>query len=209
VNARSERVPAQAVPPRRPPAEWSTGRKVTASLGLVAAWAGLTGLGTFGTLTDKTTPVNAPVDSGTVSLRASTADAPLPVSGLLPGEQVSRTVDLTNDGDVPLSSVALVSVATRSSRLDTADGGLQMTVRSCPVPWDGDSVCAGEQRVLLPAGPVVRTAVLDDPASLVPGGTDHLAVTVSLPPDAESDLAGQRSAVDLTFTVVQRGGHTR
>ena len=209
VRVRPAGVPAQAEQPRPRAAEWSTGQKVLASLGLVAAWAGLTGLGMFGTLTDETASLDAPIRSGTVSLRSSAANVPLAVSGLLPGEQVFRAVDLTNDGDVPLSSVGLTSVATTASRLDTEDDGLQLTVRSCSVPWTDESVCAGEWRVLLPPGPVARRAVLEDPASLLPGGTDHLAVTVSLSGDAGNEFAGQRSAVHVTFTAVQRAGHAR
>jgi hypothetical protein len=75
-----------------------------------------------------------------------------------------------NDGDVPLSSVTLTAVAGASSRLDTDPRGLRLTVQACSVAWTADTVCAGQQRTVLPPGPVVRQASLPDPASLAPGG---------------------------------------
>jgi hypothetical protein len=104
----------------------------------------------------------------------------------------------------------MTSAADTSSRLDTDPvEGLQLTLQGCPVPWTAGSVCAGNRRVLLAGGPVVRQAPLRDPASLEPGGTDHLAVTVTLPGTAGNEFAGQRSAVGLTFTAVQRTGGAR
>ena len=194
-------------------AEWSTARKVLTSLGLVGAWAGLAGFGTFGTFSDGTTTrLRGGIDSGSVSLGLGGRpnDLPLAVGGLLPGGSVTRTIDLVNDGDVPLSSVTLTTVAGTSSRLDTDPaGGLQLSLSACSVPWTADSHCTGHPRVLLPSGPVVRQAQLGDPANLQPGGTDHLAVTVTLPETAGNEFAGRRSAVDLTFTAAQRTGGTR
>ena len=41
------------------------------------------------------------------------------------------------------------------------------------------------------------------------GGTDHLALTVALPERAGNEFAGRSSAVQFTFTAVQRSGAAR
>jgi hypothetical protein len=43
----------------------------------------------------------------------------------------------------------------------------------------------------------------------VAGGTDHLALTVSLPERAGNEFAGRSSAVQFVFTAVQRSGTAR
>jgi hypothetical protein len=192
----------------------STGAKVLRSVGVVGAGLALTGLGTFGTYTDSTTPIDADVDDGTVSIELSDPNwlgtLPLDVDGLLPGSSTTRTVSLVNDGTSDLAAVTMTAVATASSVLDTdtADG-LQTTVRACSVPWSPDATCAGVQRTVLADGPVIRQAPLDRPASLAAGGTDHLALTVSLPERAGNEFAGRSSAVQFVFTAVQRAGTAR
>jgi hypothetical protein len=47
-----------AAPPRQPVTGRSTGRKVLQSIGVVATWASVVGLGTFGTFTDPATPLS-------------------------------------------------------------------------------------------------------------------------------------------------------
>jgi hypothetical protein len=82
-------------------------------------------------------------------------------------------------------------------------------VRACSVPWAADGICAGVQRTVLAPGPVIRESTLDRPASLVAGGTDQLALTVALPERAGNEFAGRSSAVQFTFTAVQRSGAAR
>jgi hypothetical protein len=87
MESRREHAQHRAVPrPGARTAEWSTPRKLLASVGLLTAWAGLTGLGTFGTFTDPTTPLADGAESGRASL-GLTATASLPSNGgdLLPG----------------------------------------------------------------------------------------------------------------------------
>jgi len=55
----------------------------------------------------------------------------------------------------------------------------------------------------------VRTADLSTPASLTPGRTDHLAVTLALPESADDAFADQQSELALTFTATQRAGSER
>ena len=63
--------------------------------------------------------------------------------------------------------------------------------------------------LLLGTGPVVGTRVLDNPASLNPGGTDYLAITISLPTSADNTFQGKSAALSLTFTGTQRTGTAR
>ena len=86
-----------------------TTRKVLGSLAVIGTAAAVAGLGTFGTFTDSTTPVSAQLTSGTVSIDLAQPAAPIPATtaGLLPGDSIARTVTLSNDGNSPLSTVAL------------------------------------------------------------------------------------------------------
>ncbi len=67
VTTRSGGAPRRRLLPLVRTADWSTGRKVLASFGVVAVWAGLVGLGTFGTFTDDTTPLDGGVGHSDVS----------------------------------------------------------------------------------------------------------------------------------------------
>jgi hypothetical protein len=192
----------------------TTGGKVVASLGVVTAGAALSGIGTFGTFTDPATPLSPRVVNGVVSIDLDDPDllgtVPLAFGGILPGGSVTRTISLVNDGSSDLASVTLTSVATVSSVLDTdRAGGLQLTVRSCSVPWSASTTCAATERTVLGSGPVIREASLDRPASLAAGSADHLALTVSLPDLAGNEFAGRSSALEFTFTAVQRPGGAR
>jgi spore coat-associated protein N len=191
-----------------------TAVKVVGSLGVVTAATAVAGLGTFGSFSDSTTPGVVPVQTGVVSIDLAATDGgaavPLTFGSIVPGASVTHAVDLVNDGDSALSSVGLATVATASSILDTDTvDGLQTTVTSCSVAWSEDWSCAGDARTLLAAGPVVRSGPLASPRSLVPGVTDHLAVTVVLPATAGDAFKQQASDLSLVFTAVQREGTAR
>jgi hypothetical protein len=100
-------------PRRRTPISTSnradTTRRVLGSLAVIGTAAAVAGRGTFGTSTDSTTPVPAQLTSGTVSIDLAEPAAPIPAvtTGLLPGDSIARTLTLVNDGNSPLSSVAL------------------------------------------------------------------------------------------------------
>ncbi len=185
------------------------GCRIAQSVGVLAAWAAVVGMGTFGTFGDPGSSLRAGLDDQppTGAIRASSIGQSLPMSfgGLVPGASTTRQVTLVNDGDRDLASIVLRTVATTSSLLDAdRSRGLQMTVESCSIPWSGDSGCAGDRRTVVPAGPVVRAMPLTGPASLTANRSDHLAVTVTLPGSAGKEFQGQRSALTLTFTAVQR-----
>ncbi|MDT0278130.1 TasA family protein [Blastococcus goldschmidtiae] len=186
----------------------TTTRKVIGSLGVIGAAAAVAGMGTFGSFTDSTTPVATTISSGTVSIdlaQASTLDF---VAGdLIPGDSVTRTFTLKNDGGSDLASINLASVATTSSVLTTdTTNGLQLAVKSCPVAWtqSGTSfTCASGEQTLL-SGSAVNNRALTAPASLVAGQSDNLAISYSLPTSAGNEFQGKQAAFSLTFTATQR-----
>jgi hypothetical protein len=191
-----------------------TTRKVLGSLAVIGAAAAVAGLGTFGTFTDSTTPISAELTSGTVSIDLAQPSALIPATttGLLPGDSITRTLTLTNDGNSPLSSVHLGVTATTPSVLtsDTVNG-LQLTLTSCSVPWTQATptqTCAGTEKTHI-TGPALGTRDLDAPVSLTPGGTDHLLLTLSLPTTAGNTFQGKTSTVALTFSGLQRAATTR
>lgn len=187
----------------------TTTRKVVGSLGIIGAAAAVAGMGTFGSFTDSTTPVATTISSGTVSIdltKASTLD--FAAADLIPGDSVTRTYTLKNDGSSDLGTVNLASAATTSSILTSdAVNGLQLSVRSCAVAWTqtGNAfTCGSGEKTLLASGAAVKTAPLTAPASLTAGGFDNLAITYALPLAAGNEFQGKQAAFSLTFTATQR-----
>jgi hypothetical protein len=188
----------------------STTRKVVGSLGVLGAAAAVAGMGTFGTFTDSSTPATTTIASGTVSIDAThQGTLPLDVAGLVPGDSVTRAINLVNDGNSDLGSITLASTDKTPSILTTDDiNGLQLTLKSCPVAYSAANTCAGTETVLN-TGPAVSNRVLDNPAALTAKATDHLAVTITLPNGAGNSFQNQSAALSLTFTGTQRTGTAR
>jgi hypothetical protein len=195
-----------------------TARKVVGSLGVLGAAAAVAGMGTFGTFTDSSTPVATTVTSGTVDIDLASVGEAIPVTtaGFVPGDSFTRAVNLANKGTSALASVRLTStVAAPSVLTDDATNGLQLTVKSCSVPWTQGGVagartysCSGTAQELA-SGAVLSNINLANPASLAVGGTDYLTFTVSLPTSADNTFQGKTAELSLTFTGTQRTGTTR
>ena len=196
----------------------STARKVVGSLGVIGAAAAVAGMGTFGSFTDSTAPVNTTVASGTVDINLAGVGAAIPatVEGFVPGDSVTRAVNLVNGGTSPLASVTLNTTVTNPSILTTdATNGLQLAVTSCSVPWTQAGTataptytCSGTTRSL-GRGPIANSMVLDTPASVAVGATDHLTFSISLPTGAGDNFQGKSSGLSLVFTGTQRTGTAR
>jgi len=187
----------------------STTRKVVGSLGVIGAAAAVAGMGTFGSFTDSTAPVATTINSGTVSIdliKASTLE--FAATELIPGDSVTRTFTLKNDGSSDLGSIMLASAATTTSVLTTdATNGLQLSVKSCAVAWTqtGNAfTCGSGEKTLVASGPAVNNKVLDAPASLAAGKSDNLAISYALPVSAGNEFQNQKAAFSLTFTATQR-----
>lgn len=199
-------------------AKSSTARKVVGSLGVLGAAAAVAGMGTFGGFTDSTTPVATTIQSGTLSIDLSQPGFAVPVTttGFVPGDSLTRAVNLVNDGNSPLGSVTLSSSATASSVLTTDTvNGLQLTVKKCSVAWTQGGTasaatytCAGTE-TLIASGPVVNNVAINGAAALNAGGTDYLTFSISLPASADNTFQGKSASLSLTFTGTQRTGTAR
>jgi camelysin-like metallo-endopeptidase len=197
------------------PAQRNRARKIIGSLAIAGAAAAVAGLGTFGTFNDSTTPVATTVQTGTVDINLTQQGYTIPVttSGFVPGDSLSRAVDLSNDGSSALSSVTLASTATAPTALTTdTTNGLQLTLKSCPGAWSQGGTasapvytCSGSTTSLY-SGPAVMSSALPGVASLASHGVDHLLLTLSLPTAADNGFMKLSSTLNLTFTGVQRAG---
>ncbi|RBY85289.1 TasA family protein [Blastococcus sp. TF02A-26] len=192
--------------------------QVLGSLGVVAAAAAVAGLGTFGTFTDSTTPISTNLSTGTVSIDVSQRGATVPATtaNFVPGDSMTRAVDLVNDGTSPLGRVSLASRATTANVLTSdAVDGLQLSVRDCSVPWTQGGTaaaptysCSGSVTTLY-SGRAVMDAPLAGVASLQPDGVDHLVFSLSLPNSAGNGFQDKSATLGLTFTGVQADGTAR
>jgi predicted ribosomally synthesized peptide with SipW-like signal peptide len=188
-------------------------RKVVGSLAVLGTAAAVAGMGTFGSFTDSTTPVDTTIQSGTLSINVAQVGYAVPVTtaGFVPGDSVTRAINLVNDGSSPLGSVNFTSTATAGSILTTDTvNGLQLSLKSCSVAWTQGGTaaaptytCAGTTQTLA-NGPAVTTIGLPNPAALNAGGTDHLVFTVSLPASADNTFQGKSASLSLSFTGIQR-----
>lgn len=193
-------------------------RKIVGSLGVLGAAAAVAGMGTFGTFTDSSTPIASTIASGTLSIDVTQQGYSVPVttSNFVPGDSLTRAVNLVNDGSSALGSVTLSStVATPSNLTTDTTNGLQLAVKSCSVAWTQGGTaqaptytCSGTER-LLASGAAVSNFNLSNPASLVAGQTDYLTFAISLPASADNTFQGKSAALSLTFTGTQRTGTAR
>ena len=198
--------------------ESPTARKVVGSLGVLGAAAAVAGMGTFGTFTDSSTPVATTIQSGTLSIDVTQQGYTVPVTttGFVPGDSLTRAINLVNDGTSALGSVNLSTTVTAPSVLTTdTTNGLQLALKSCSVAWTQGGTasaptytCSGTER-LLGSGPVVGNMTLNTPASLVAGATDYLTFSISLPSTAGNGFQGQSAGLSLYFTGAQRSGSAR
>src|SRR5690349_16295933 len=117
-------------------------RKVVGSLAVVGTAAAVAGLGTFGTFSDSTAPVSTTVQTGTVDINLAQPSGavaiPANVTGFVPGDSMTRAVNLSNNGTSALSSISLASSSTASNALVTdTTNGLQLTIKACSVAYTG------------------------------------------------------------------------
>ena len=199
----------------------STSSKVLASAALLAAAAGVAGMGTYGGFTTSTS-ASAEVKAGIVKFDVGAAGAnnrlSVAASGAVPGDTIQRAVTLTNSGDQNLASITLTTAASPSSKLDTdAVHGLQMKIDGCSVPWTeaGASpsftyTCTGATTVVLPSRGVTGSAMpLTGLASVTAAQTDYLRVMMSVPTSADNTFQGLNSTMSFSFDAIQRGAASK
>ena len=200
----------------------STTRKVVGSLAIVGAAAAVAGLGTYGNFTDSSTPIDTTVNTGTLSINVAQPGGavaiPVTTNSFIPGDSITRAVNLVNDGGADLGSVSLSSsLASAPANVLTTDAvnGLQISVKKCSVPWTQGGTaqaptytCSGTQSTIM-SGPALGSAALSSPAALTAGGTDYLTFSLSLPTTADNTFQGKSASLSLVFTATQRAGSAR
>ena len=199
-----------------------TGRKLLLTLGALGVAGALAGMGTFATFT-ATTSASQSVSSGTVVIAlgntgASTNRLTVNASGLVPGDTIQRSFDLSDTGSQDLASIALTTSASPSSLLDT-DGtnGLQMVIDRCSVAWteSGSSPaftysCSGSTTTIVTSRAVIQSSLsMAGLSALTSGGTDHLRLTLTFPSSAGATFQGLSSTLTYSFLGTQRAGTAR
>jgi spore coat-associated protein N len=198
-----------------------TVKKLLGTFAVVGVAAAMAGLGTFATFTSSTSASHT-ISSGTVSINlAATGTAnrlSIGASNVVPGDTIQRVADLSNNsggGGDTLASTVLTTTASPSSLLDTdTSNGLQMTIDKCSNAWTEAGTapaytytCSGTTSTVLVSRPVIgANMALSGLASLAPGATDHLRVTLSLPTSAPNALQNQTSTITYNFVGTQRAG---
>ncbi|MGY1636161.1 TasA family protein [Geodermatophilus sp. SYSU D00742] len=197
-----------------------TVRKILASLAVIGAAAAVAGLGTYGAFTDRTPALTTTVQTATLGLDlvqpSGAVPIPASVSNFVPGDSMTRAVDLVNTGAPALSSVRLAITAGTSNLLTTDTvNGLRLSVRTCSAAWTQGGTssaptysCPGTESTLHD-GPISGTYTLSSPASLAPQGRDHFVFAISLPTSADNRFQRLSSTVNLTFTGTQVAGQAR
>jgi hypothetical protein len=186
----------------------STSSKVLASAALLAAAAGVAGMGTYGGFTASTS-ASAAVDAATVNLSgADTVN--IQAAKVIPGDTMERALKLVNGGTMDLTGITLTTSAVSPSLL-TSDtrNGLQLQVDSCPVAWTGSGTgpytCASSGTpaqgvVVLAARPVIgQNMPLPGLTATTVQKTDYLRVKLTLPAAAGNDFQGLNSSVNMAF----------
>ncbi len=194
----------------------STAGKVLASLTLVAAAAGVAGLGTYGGFSNSTA-ASATVKSGLVKIELGPAGTwgsyTDNINGLLPGDSVQRLVSLKNTGDQDFGGVALTTNSSTSNPLTTnTTMGLQIAIDNCAAGWveagkaPGFTYsCPGGATPVLASQPMIgANRLLGNLASLTAGKADTLRITGTFPAAADNTLKDLTSTLTLTFTATQR-----
>jgi spore coat-associated protein N len=152
------------------------------------------------------------ISAGAVTLdwgAAGTDQTTVPVTGLRPGDQAVRIVDLTNTGTVAASEIAL---ELGGSALGSTSDGLQLALDRCSVPWTGapgTAVCPGTVTPVVPDRPAVGRVLLPGSPALAPGARDHLRLTLRLPESAPPTAQGLSGSVTLRVLGNQRPGEQR
>ncbi len=196
-----------------------TGRKLLLTLGALGVAGALAGMGTFATFT-ATTSASQSVSSGTVVIAlgntgAATNRLTVNAVGVVPGDTIQRSFDLSNTGSQDLASIALTTSASPSSLLDTdATNGLQMVIDRCSVAWteSGSSPaftysCSGSTTTIVTSRAVIQSSLsLAGLTALTAAGTDHLRLTLTFPGTAGNTFQGLSSTLTYSFLGTQRAG---
>jgi len=194
----------------------STSTKITLSLAALLVSLGVAVTGTYAAFTasvsrghqvSSATPV---LSLGAVN--ASTNRLGVDAPNIGPGDSVYRAFDLTNSGTAKFTAVGMGIQVTTASLLTTdATNGLQATLERCTgTGWveSGTSpnftyTCSGTRSTVVPKGAVATLAATTTATAglqaLLPGGTDHLLLTETLPATADNTFQSLTSSLTYIF----------
>jgi len=182
-------------------------RKIAASVTLLAAAAAIAGVGAYATLSDSTSPSQI-VSTGNSDLRLSGSDTNQTVSEMTtgaPGDSITRTVSVENNGTLAFADVLLTTEGSTSKALTAATSGLQMVVDKCSVAWtgaDAAATCGGSVTPVIASTDVVgsnRSLSL----ALGPSAAAYIRIKLTLPLSYD-DNTGVSNATRFTFDALQR-----
>src|SRR3954467_5641675 len=190
--------------------------KLLVSIVVLAAAAGIAGLGTYATFTSSTS-ASQTVSSGTVQIGVGAAGPAnrltVGASDVAAGDTLQRAFDLSNSGTIDLASFSFSSSASPTSLLDTdATNGLQMVIDKCSVAWTESGppytyTCGGTTTSVLATRAVIGSNIsLSNLTSLITAGAsaEHMRLTLTLPGTAGNTFQGLTSTLTYTFNGTQR-----
>jgi len=182
---------------------------LAAGAALLAALLG--GGAAYAVLVDRDEAVTR-ISAGAVTLdwgAAGTDQTTVPITGLRPGGQAVRIVDLTNTGSVAASELGL---EIGGSALGSTSDGLQLALDRCSVPWTGapgTAICSGTVTTVVADRPAQGRVLLTGSPARTPGVRDHLRLTLRLPESAPPTAQGLSGSVTLQVLGNQRPGEQR
>lgn len=135
--------------------------------------------------------------SATLSLTndKAAAGALVTLANLVPGDTASRTVTLTNTGNVGFTYAFAASQANNTLLWTDATNGLQVTVT--------------RGATTLYTGALKNMGTLSVAATVAPGGTDTVGYLFSLPVSAGNTLQTLTQDLTITYTATQLAGTAR
>jgi hypothetical protein len=122
---------------------------------------------------------------------------------LAAGDVVARTAILENRGQGAIGLITLTVEITHSSALDRdSRSGLRIRVDRCSTPWTSGSAlrCTGRLSEVVGWRPLAASRSPWKLGSLAAKATEWLRVSLQLPDDAESEVAGRRTTIQYRFT---------
>ncbi len=184
------------------PLSASLPRKITASVALLAAVAGIAAAGT-------SAGASRPVSAGTVDLQVNGSDTNQTIGGMpkgaAPGDSITRTVSVENSGTLAFADVLLTTEGSSSNALTAATSGLQMVVDRCSVAWTGTDAAATCVGTVTPV--IASTDMVGSNRSLSlaldPSATAYLRIKLTLP-SGYADNTGVSNTTRFTFDALQR-----
>lgn len=180
--------------------------KIAASVTLLAAAAGIAGLGTHAALGNSRRASHV-VSAGTFHLQLNGSDTNQAVSDVTtgaPGDSITRTVSVENTGTLAFADVLLTTEGSSSNALTAATSGLQMVVDKCSVAWTGADAAATCGGTVIPV--IASTDVVGSNRSLSlslgPSAAAHIRIKLTLP-SGYDDNTGVSNATRFTFDALQ------